>query len=187
MTLLINLFGAPGAGKSTTRAGVFRRLKLARVKVEEVPEVAKDWTWEERHRSLQFAPYLFGKQLRNIERLWGKVDVIVTDSPPILTSFYCDQYNLDYPFEFHVLTRAMHFRLSPSINYLITRVKPYVEAGRNQTEEESDTIAVSLKEWLRGAGVFCKTIDGDEHADDKIFHHAMGIDNTNERTYKECA
>lgn len=173
MTFLVNLFGAPGAGKSTTRAGVFRRLKLAQVVCEEVPEVAKDWTWEERTETLKFAPYLFGKQLRNIERLWDKVDVIVTDSPPILTSFYCDHNHLGYPPEFHDLALAMHVELEPCINYLVKRVKPYVEAGRNQDEQTSNIIAQSLERWMYKCGLEYKFVDGDEHADEVIFDDIM--------------
>lgn len=40
-TLLVNLFGGPGTGKSTTRAGLFNTLKLTGVNSEEVPEHAE--------------------------------------------------------------------------------------------------------------------------------------------------
>lgn len=44
--LLINFFGAPGAGKSTASAYIFSKLKMAGVNAEYVPEFAKDKVWE---------------------------------------------------------------------------------------------------------------------------------------------
>lgn len=44
--LIVNLFGAPGAGKSTLAAYVFAKLKMAGVNAELVTEFAKDKTWE---------------------------------------------------------------------------------------------------------------------------------------------
>ena len=41
MTLVVNLFGGPGVGKSTLRAGVFHKLKLKLLNVEEVIEFVK--------------------------------------------------------------------------------------------------------------------------------------------------
>ena len=43
---IVNLFGAPGAGKSTGAAYIFSKLKLAGVNAELVTEFAKDKVWE---------------------------------------------------------------------------------------------------------------------------------------------
>lgn len=45
-TLVVNLFGEPGAGKSTGAAYVFAMLKMAGVDAELVTEYAKDKVWE---------------------------------------------------------------------------------------------------------------------------------------------
>lgn len=45
--IVINLFGEPGAGKSTGAAYVFAMLKMNGVNAELVTEYAKDITWEE--------------------------------------------------------------------------------------------------------------------------------------------
>ena len=50
---VINFFGGPGCGKSTTAAELFAKMKKANYKVELVHEVAKDFIWEE-------AQHLFG-------------------------------------------------------------------------------------------------------------------------------
>ena len=44
--LVVNLAGAPGAGKSTGAAYIFTRLKQLGVNCELVGEFAKDKTWE---------------------------------------------------------------------------------------------------------------------------------------------
>lgn len=45
-TIVVNLFGAPGAGKSTGAAYIFALLKMAGVEAELVTEFAKDKVWE---------------------------------------------------------------------------------------------------------------------------------------------
>ena len=44
--LVVNLFGAPGAGKSTGASYVFSQLKMMGVNAELVTEFAKDKVWE---------------------------------------------------------------------------------------------------------------------------------------------
>ena len=146
MTLIVNLFGAPGAGKSTTAAGLFHLLKVNGVNCEYVTEFAKDLTWEKRHLTLKSQPYIFGKQLRNIERLLGQVEVIVTDSLLLLSVFYGRKY-ANYPESFYQGIIDIVSELN-SINYLLTRVKKYNPMGRNQTEQESDEIAKELFQLL---------------------------------------
>ena len=86
--LLINLYGAPGAGKSTGAAYIFTRLKMEGVNAELVTEFAKDKVWEESKAVFDNQAYIFGKQYFRISRLQDKVDVVVTDSPIILSCYY---------------------------------------------------------------------------------------------------
>lgn len=46
MAIVINLFGAPGAGKSTLAADIFSKLKRRQVKCELITEFAKDCVYE---------------------------------------------------------------------------------------------------------------------------------------------
>ena len=50
-TLVVNLYGAPGSGKSTGAAYLFSRLKMNGVDCEYVPEFAKSAVWEENNQS----------------------------------------------------------------------------------------------------------------------------------------
>lgn len=172
-TTIVNLLGGPGSGKSTTRAGVFHRLKLSGVNAEELTEYAKDLTWEERKITLLCQPYVFGKQLRNQERLLGKVDVIISDSPLILSAYYGMKYStVMYPDTFYDFVAEMaKFDYANSvqhINVMLDRVKPYNPKGRNQSEEEARVIDSELRDLLNRHNFIYYSMPGDENAADKI-------------------
>lgn len=165
--LLINLYGAPGAGKSTTRADVFRRLKQAGINCEEIYETAKKFTWEKRFLSLKSQAYLFGKQLRDTEVLDGQVDVAITDSPLLLTNFYGRKFT-EYPESFYTAVSEISSRYN-NMNFFLQRVKEFNPKGRNQTEEESDKIGEELYQMLIDEEVsLIGILHGDEGAGDTI-------------------
>ena len=60
--IVINIFGAPGAGKSTTAAALFALMKLEGYKVELVTEHAKDLTYSESFKELNDQLKVFGEQ-----------------------------------------------------------------------------------------------------------------------------
>ena len=91
-TLVVNLFSGPGAGKSTIAAELFAKLKWEGIDCELVTEFAKELVWEQRHDTFRNQIYIFGKQHQMVFRVLGKVDVVVTDSPFILSAVY-DEYN----------------------------------------------------------------------------------------------
>ena len=80
-TLVVNLIGGPGAGKSTTMAGVFSKLKSLGVDAEMVSEFAKELVWENRKDTMKDETYIFAKQAHRIFRVNGQVDVIVKCCP----------------------------------------------------------------------------------------------------------
>ena len=157
--IVVNLFGAPGAGKSTGAAYVFSKLKLAGINAELVTEFAKDKVWEEDKAVFENQAYIFGKQYFRISRLNGKVDVVVTDSPTLLSSFYANDPVLGP--EFNALVSKVFFSYD-NMNAFIYRTKPYNEAGRFQTEEESDELSYQMEQFLRDHGVACRYYSGDE-------------------------
>lgn len=158
-TLYVNIFGAPGAGKSTTSAGTFALLKLKGVNAELVTEYAKDIVWEGSFSKLENQLYVFGKQYQRLYRLNNKVDVAITDSPILLSTIYD---NTDGP-ELKNLILATHNNMN-TINFFLNRVKKYNPSGRMQTEEESDAIAVRIKKMLDDNGIVYHELQGDEAA-----------------------
>lgn len=161
--LVVNLFGAPGAGKSTGAAYVFSKLKMAGVNAELVTEFAKDKVWEESKAVFQNQAYIFGKQYFRISRLQDKVDVVITDSPLLLSCFYCDDDTLGD--EFNALVSKV-FDSYNSMNVFINRVKPYNPTGRFQNEQESDALSQDLIPFLNKFGVSCRHYDGCEESYD---------------------
>ena len=97
--ILINLFGGPGVGKSTGAAYVFSQLKMRGINCELVGEFAKDKVWEENWVALKNQAYIFGKQYYKIARCADQVDVVVTDSPVLLSLIYNDNPVLGEAFE----------------------------------------------------------------------------------------
>ena len=158
--LVINLYGAPGAGKSTGAAYLFSKLKLAGINAELVTEFAKDKVWEENPTVFKNQVYLFGKQYYRMSRLEGKVDVVVTDSPLLLSSFYNkDKEVLGAEFDALVTKVAKSYE---SINIFIRRVKPYNPKGRFQTEAESDEVHRELIRFLDEHNINCLFYSGCE-------------------------
>lgn len=142
-TKIINLFGGPGCGKSTSAAGLFYKMKNSGLSVELINEYAKDLTWEERHGTLACQPYVFGKQLWKIQRLIGQVDYVITDSPLLLSVIY----NTSYPESFNLTVKSI-FSSFDNLNFLLRRKKKYVEVGRNQTEKEAIAIDGKIENLL---------------------------------------
>ena len=160
--IIVNLFGAPGAGKSTGAAYIFSKLKMAGVNAELVTEFAKDKVWEENKEVFNNQAYIFGKQYFKITRCADKVDVIITDSPLLLSAFYNDSDILGE--EFNELV-AKIFNSYNSINYLVE--------GRLQTEQESNAIAEQMEELLTRYRVNYTTTKGCIDSYDRIVEEIL--------------
>ena len=163
--IIVNLFGAPGSGKSTGAAYIFSQLKMLGVDAELVTEFAKDKVWENNTEVLNNQTYVFGKQHFRISRCADKVDVIVTDSPLLLSAIYNHSELLGE--EFNDLV-AKIFKSYTSVNYFISRSKPYNPNGRLQTEKESDGIADEIKTLLGRYDVKYTEVSGNTVGYDKI-------------------
>ena len=171
--LLINLYGAPGAGKSTGAAYIFTRLKMEGVNAELVTEFAKDKVWEESKAVFDNQAYIFGKQYFRISRLQDKVDVVVTDSPIILSCYYGkDDPKLGDEFNAMVKKVANSY---PSLNVFIQRVKPYNPIGRFQTEQESDELSKDLLRFLEEYGVELETYPGSVAGYDELVKKVLEL------------
>ncbi len=168
-TLVINLFGAPGAGKSTIAAQVFAKLKWKNIDCELVPEFAKDLVWEDRKETFKNQGYIFAKQMHRINRLNNKVEVIITDSPLLLSIYYdnlnADEIKLPETFAPYVFDCNNKYN---NLNIFINRKKDYNPNGRNQTEEESNQVAKEIKYMLDANKIEFFEFDGTEETVDKI-------------------
>lgn len=143
MALVINLVAGPGAGKSTTAAGIFHELKMRGYNAEYVMEYAKDVTWEDASAKLENQIYVLGKQWHRLWRVATKVDVVVTDCPLFLSLVYGE----DEPDCFKDLVLYLHGQ-NKNKTYFLDRVKKYSPLGRNQTETEARAIDESVLRLL---------------------------------------
>ena len=162
--IIVNLFGGPGSGKSTTAAGVFNKLKLAGVNCEIVTEFAKHVTWKKDLNTLRNQIYVFAKQHDRMFHLKEQVDVIITDSPIIMGLIYADWNNVSLSFE-QLVVDEFNRTDAKNLNLFINRVKPYNPSGRNQTEEEAKEKDKDIFNLLDKYNTLFDVIDGDEYAD----------------------
>lgn len=131
-TTVLNLFGGPDAGKSTFMAAVFAELKFRGRVCEMAPEWIKANVWEGREYVLGNQIYVFGKQYHTLERLRNKVDIIVTDSPLLLSLVYGKPHPEGWrPTVYHA------FDSFDNVNVFLNRARPYSPHGRMQSEAEA--------------------------------------------------
>ena len=142
-TLIVNLYGGPGSGKSTGAAYIFSMLKMSGVDAEYVTEFAKDKVWEGNQEVFKCQFYITGKQAYRIARCFGKVDVIVTDSPIRLGKIYADMIGRTQ-LGLACIEDAEQYD-DHSIDIFLRRVKPYNPNGRNQSEEEAWQLDQKIK------------------------------------------
>lgn len=164
MLKVINLFAGPGAGKSTTAAGLFYIMKRAGMSVELVTEYAKDKVYEGHLGCLEDQIYIFGKQQRRLKRLDGHVEWAITDSPLLLSILY--NKTQSKPFEKLVWDV---FHSYENHNFYIERDKPYVQVGRTQSEDEAIFLDGKMLGILDKCNVNYYSLKGNEECVDRIY------------------
>lgn len=157
--IVVNLFGAPGSGKSTGAAYVYSCLKMLGVNAELVTEFAKDMVWDECLCALSgdAQAYVFGCQLYRQLRCRDKVDVIVTDSPILLSVPYNTSDVLGEEFNNVVIKMFKSFN---NISYMVKRTKYYEQSGRIHTEVESAELHRKIIDCLNHADIDYIEIEG---------------------------
>jgi nicotinamide riboside kinase len=142
-SLVINLFGGPGTGKSTLASIIFSKLKMLNIDVEMAPEYVKDLVWEESFKKIENQIYIFGKQHNRMFRLKSKVKVIITDSPLINSIVY---YNGDNP-HFKDLILWEYNKMN-NLSFYLERSFEYSNNGRVQSLDEAIDVDIKYKDIL---------------------------------------
>lgn len=143
--ICLNMFGGPGIGKSTLASEVFVDLKKKHLNCELVTEYAKDLTWQNSMEVLKNQIYVWAKQHQRMYRLKDKVDIVVTDSPFLLSTIY----DLSDNKLFHELI-LQEFNKHTNINFFIERDENIVfsEVGRYQNLTEAKAIDTKILNLL---------------------------------------
>ena len=178
--MVVNLFGAPSAGKSTGAAYIFAKLKLAGVNAELVTEFAKDKVWEETKAVFKNQLYIFGKQSFKISKCYDKVDVVVTDSPIYLSKLY-NNIKDDHAAKLFDALVIDIFNGYKNKNYFLNRVKEYNPVGRFQTESESDALAKTLRDLMYADNIYAKEVNGNEDGYNEIVAEILSELESNKR------
>lgn len=172
---VINLWAGPGAGKSTTRAGLFHLMKLNGINCEETTEYAKGKTWEKNASALSDQLLILSKQRNALHKLEGQVEWVVTDAPLLLTLHYT-------PLEFfpeHFRGLAVELYNSyDNYNVFINRVKPYSQVGRSQSKEKAIKIDTQVRHIMINHSIYEPIfIEGNRAAPARIFNELFSSTN----------
>lgn len=159
-TKVINIYGSPGVGKSTTAAGLYYKMKSLDYDVELVREFCKKWGYTKKKIRKVDQVYFFNKQLNEEQDLYGTVQYLITDSPLHLASFY-----MEHNFKKTYLTDAVNDYLNEiknateSYNFFLEPGKKYNSTGRLETQEQAIVIDAKLKLYLFNNNVNFLAID----------------------------
>lgn len=152
-TVVINLAAGPSAGKSVLAAEVFATLKKQGLSVELAHEWVKKWAWEGKSPAgWSNAIYIFAKQLKTEAILYGKVDVVVTDSPLGLPAIYEAMYDSGSTaiFELYksVRKRQREEGIVHNLDLCLMRQHPYQTDGRYETEDQARRVDQLIRQML---------------------------------------
>lgn len=155
-TVVVNLFAGPGAGKSTCAWEIASKLKKLGYVAEHVGEYAKELVWDENYKmldgTLEHQKMLLQEQQHRQNRLIGKVDFIITDSPTILNLQYLKEDAPDY-----IKNCIEEYKEHNNFSLFIKRGKEYEQAGRIHSEKEAKEIDLNIKNMLRENDIFFGT------------------------------
>lgn len=170
---VINLFGGPGTGKSTTAADLFALMKWNNINVELVDEFAKEISWEKRYTILDDQYYITAKQNRKLWRLQEQVDWAISDSPLIMSLCYADPdyFPTTFPHFVHDLYNHYH-----NVNVFLVREKPFHPVGRHHNEQQSVALDAEIKYMLDDMNYDYIEVPANENAKHVILEHIRGLE-----------
>ena len=156
-TIVVNAYAGAGAGKTTACLEICAMLKKNGYVAEYVSEYAKDLVWDRNFELLdgtqehQFE--ILNEQLKRMDRLYGKVDFIVTDAPILLNRIYNNEITDDYK----IMLRELNNQYS-NFNFFVERDTSSFEAeGRLQNLEESIEKDNEIKQMLSESELYYKS------------------------------
>lgn len=166
LPLVVNLFGGAGASKSTNTAYIFSELKRTNINCEMALEYAKELSWIKDMETLNDQIYVFAEQRKRVRRLLKYVDIIVTDSPILLSTIYKPD-DLSRTFDNLVLEEFNKFN---NLNYFIVRddERGYNPKGRNQDVEGAKEKDNEILNLLTMYNISFKYINGTKEGGDII-------------------
>lgn len=146
---VINIFGGPGAGKTTLAMSVFTSLNMQQKKIEYVDEYAKELTWNESFKMMENQQMIFANQHQKFFRLRNKVEIVVTDAPLFNSIVYSGKGEENVHFHANVFHE---FNKYQNLNFFLKRETEYQTHGRSQKLEDAlkvDDEVIRCLEWFK--------------------------------------
>lgn len=143
--LLLNLLSGPHGGKSTLAAEIYMALKKKHYAVEYVNEFAKELIYADHTSALPNQVYVFANQLYKIECAYKHNQIVITDSPILLSAIYHPEYSEILP----ALVVEQYQKFN-NFNILLTRSveREHCMVGRVHSLSESVSIDNDIKFFL---------------------------------------
>lgn len=169
--IVINLFGGPCSGKSTTAAGVFYILKRMGKNVEMSLEYVKDCVYDGNKYPFTDQIYVFAHMLKRLRQYDGKVDYVVTDAPLLMNHIY----GKDESCEFHRLVDA-EWKKYKNINFIVRRGNiSYALDGRIHDVKEANKLQSEVEYMLDDNGVYAPVYYVDKNTASNIVKDTFAI------------
>ena len=136
--LVVNIYGGPGIGKSTTALQLVAELKKQGINAEYVSEVAKELVYakafDKLDGSMESQKEILSKQRDRLDIIAGNVEVAVTDCSLMLNAVYLAEKNSEYTAD--VLSQYNEYN---NFNFFLERDAsiPFEQEGRIHTLEQS--------------------------------------------------
>lgn len=170
-TIVINMLGGPGSGKSTLSYGLMSLLKSRGHKAEYVPEHAKEITYRRDWVALANQNAVTTEQDRRLRDLLGQVDWIIHDTALPLALMYASG---DFAESWFADRVWQMFDGYDNFNIFVKRVKPYETYGRKQTEVEARALDTKILN-LFGPDRIHFEVDGKEGNEELTYQALMRI------------
>ena len=164
-TIVINIAGGPGVGKTTISANLFSKLKEKGYEVENVSEFAKELVWEGRNEAFNDRLYMHAEQNHRLMQMNGKLDYIITDSPLFLTSIYNSYYLKDKFKDSYnnMIDNVVKETFSYYTNkvYFLQRQTQYNSVGRREQISDAKNIDEAIIKYLKENNIKYKSVSLD--------------------------
>lgn len=152
--IVINALAGPGAGKTTSALSLVAELKKNGINAEYVSEYAKELVYDEKFDlldgTIEHENDIYNEKLHRLNRLDGKVDVIVTDSSLLQSVLYLNPEKCSASEIQEFSKNALKdFRSMNNLCYFVERGETFETAGRVHTEEQSTLIDQDIKNYLQ--------------------------------------
>ena len=163
-TTVVNIYGAPGAGKSTLAAELYAEMSKKGESVELVREVAKEFAWKGQKLSKIEQINVTTEQMLRESSLYGKVKYLITDSPIELGHFYCKYYHGSHALEYMSdLMYGLTGRSRDTKHLFLPIIKEsYTNAGRYGDLKESLEIEELLLERFECTSMYYNLLSNKE-------------------------